>query len=83
MASHTVSIELPDPLGGYVRDRFAEGEFVSEADNLRELTRRDREMRSARRIRALVDEGLASGPATPLTDAELGVIRQRIGSSRP
>ena len=78
----TVSIDLPEPLGGFVRERVTRGEFASEADYLRELVRRDREQHAARRIREWVDEGLASGPATPLTEAEVDGIRQRVAAKR-
>lgn len=82
MEPHTVKIELPEPLGGYVRQLVSRGEFASEGDFLRELVRRDRDLHTAQAVRALVEEGLSSGPATPLTDAELGAIRERIASSR-
>jgi antitoxin ParD1/3/4 len=77
----TVSIDLPEPLGGYVRERVSRGEYASQADDLRELVRRDREQHATRRIRELVDDGLASGAATPLTEAEIRGIRQRVAAA--
>jgi len=83
MDTHTtVSIDLPEPLGGYVRERVSRGEYASEADYLRELVRRDREKHASRRIREFVDEGLASGAAAVLTEAEIQGIRDRVASSR-
>jgi antitoxin ParD1/3/4 len=78
--STTVSIDLPEPLGGYVRERVSRGEYASAQDYLRELVRRDRELHATRHIRELVDDGLASGAATPLSEPEIQGIRQRIAS---
>lgn len=83
MSTHTtVSIDLPEPLGGYVRERASRGGYASEADYLRELVRRDHQQDAARRVRQWVDEGLASGEPSPLTEAEIHGIRLRVASAR-
>ncbi len=48
---------------------------------LRDLVRQDREWRAAQRLRELIEEGLASGPPTPLTEAEVVRIRERIATA--
>ena len=58
MEPHTVKIELPEPLGGYVRQLVSRGEFASEGDFLRELVRRDRDLHTAQAVRALVEEAV-------------------------
>lgn len=80
MEHSTFSLELPEPLHGYVRERIECGEFPDEAAYLRDLVRQDRERRATNRLRELIEEGLASGPATPLTEADVARIRHRIAS---
>ena len=80
MENSTLSLELPESLHGYVRERVACGEFLDEAAYLRDLVRRDRDRRATNRLRELIAEGLASVPATPLTEADVVRIRQRIAS---
>ncbi len=81
MDNSTLSVELPEPLHGYVKERVQRGEFPDEAAYLRDLVRQDRERRAAMRLRELIEEGLASGPPTPLTEAEVARIRERIASA--
>lgn len=80
MENSTFSVELPEPLHGYVRERVECGEFADEAAYLRDLVRQDRDRRATERLRELIAEGLASGPATPLIEADIARIRQRIAS---
>ena len=80
MENSTLSVELPEPLHGYVRERVECGEFPDEAAYLRDLVRQDRDRRATDRLRELIAEGLASGPATPLTEADVARVRQRIAS---
>ena len=81
MDNSTLSVELPEPLHGYVKERVECGEFPDEAAYLRDLVRQDRERRAAQRLRELIDEGLASGPPTPLTEADVARIRERIATA--
>ena len=73
-------VDLPEPLHGYVKERVTCGEFPDEAAYLRDLVRQDRDRRATNRLRELIAEGLASGPATPLTEADVARMRQRIAS---
>ena len=78
----TVEVELPDPLRRFVDTRVSAGDFVDSADYLRELVRRDREAQVTR-LRELIQEGLDSGPARELSDADWVELRQRaLGTSR-
>ena len=59
-------------------EQVPSGAYADEADYLRDLVRRDREAQASARLRELIAEGLASGPATPLTDADVARIRARV-----
>jgi putative addiction module CopG family antidote len=76
MNTSTVQVELPDPLGGFVAARVREGDFVDAAAYLQDLVRRDREAQVGR-LRDLVQEGLDSGPARELSEADWATLRHR------
>ena len=77
MSSNTVSVELPDPMRSFVDERVRLGAYADPAEYLRDLVRRDREAQAAERLRQLIQEGLASGPATPMTDNDWAALRAR------
>lgn len=81
MNNSTLSVELPEPLHGYVKERVECGEFPDEAAYLRDLVRQDRERRASQRLRELIEEGLASGPPTPLTEADVVRMRERVATA--
>ena len=81
MGTHSLSVELPESLRGYVSERLAGGEFADEGEYLRELIRRDRESHAARRLRQLIQDGLDSGPARPMTDSDWADLRARATQS--
>jgi len=63
-----VTISLPDALKGWADARVADGRYKSTGDYVRDLVRRDQEAEQRKsaeveRLRAALDEGLASGPA--------------------
>ncbi|MCW3837495.1 type II toxin-antitoxin system ParD family antitoxin [Sphingomonas canadensis] len=66
MTYHTLS--FPPALQAWVDARIAEGRYADVADYLRDLVRRDREYAAEDRrwLKAMIDEGLASG----IVDAE-------------
>lgn len=66
-----MNIALPDALRAFVAQRVASGEYV------REQIRKDQREQRIQRLRTLVEEGLASGPAKADTHddwAELNAI---------
>jgi Arc/MetJ-type ribon-helix-helix transcriptional regulator len=63
------------------KERIECGEFPDEAAYLLDLVRQDRERRVAVRLRELIEEGLASGPLTPLTEDEVVRIPERIATA--
>ena len=57
-----MNISIPDRLKGWAEQRVAEGRYSSTSDYVRDLVRRDQEAEEARRrLKAAIDEGLASG----------------------
>lgn len=73
----TMNIALPEPMRAYVAKRVESGQFGNTSECVRELIRRDQREQDIARLRSLVEEGLASGPArTDTADdlAELGAI---------
>jgi antitoxin ParD1/3/4 len=56
-----LSISIPPALQTWVDARLAGGEYADAADYLRDLVRRDRDAGDRRWLKAMIDEGLASG----------------------
>ena len=70
-----MNIALPEPLRAYVAQRVESGEYGNTSEYVRELIRRDRRDQRVEKLRALVEEGLCSGPATPDTPADWDELR--------
>lgn len=71
---------LSEAARNYVAERVREGAYASAGEYLSDLVRRDRDARAAVRLAELIAAGLASGPATPLTAAEVNEIRVRVAA---
>lgn len=75
----TMNISLTEQLKQFVDDQVREGGFASTSDYMRELIR-DRQRRSAeQKLRELIAEGLASGPAVPVPPDFFAGQRKRLG----
>ena len=77
----TMNIALPEPLRAYVAERVELGQYGNTSEYVRELIRKDQRDQAIARLRELVEEGLASGPATPDTQADWDDLRSIAGSS--
>jgi antitoxin ParD1/3/4 len=64
----TMHVALPEALRDYVLRRVASGEYGNTSEYIRELIRRDQREQDAARLRAMLEEGLESGP--PSADVE-------------
>lgn len=69
MSSPTLSIALPDTLRAYVAERVASGQYGNTSEYMRDLIRKDQQAQRHARLHALLEDGLTSGPAEPLTPA--------------
>ncbi len=69
-----MSFALPDSMREYIDHRVASGHYGNTSEYIRDLVRRDQEEQARKRLRDLIGEGLASGPArrrTPADEKEL------------
>lgn len=73
----TMNISLPEQMKAWAERQADDGRFANVSDYMRDLIRRDQDRRQAiAEIQALVDEGLASGPAVPF-DMDRFIAAQR------
>ena len=72
-----MSFALPESMRSYIDGRVRSGQYGNTSEYLRDLIRRDQQDEAARRLSALVAEGLASGPSRPFTDEVLAEIRTK------
>ncbi|MDP1612082.1 MAG: type II toxin-antitoxin system ParD family antitoxin [Sulfuritalea sp.] len=70
MSRNTLSFALPETLRTYIDARVATGNYGNTSEYIRDLIRKDQAEEAKNRLRALIGEGLASGPALPLTQAD-------------
>lgn len=70
-----MNIALTEPLRAWVAERVASGEYDDTSEYVRDLIRKDQREQRVLRLRALVEEGVASGPATPDTPADLDELK--------
>jgi antitoxin ParD1/3/4 len=59
----TMNIALPEPMRAYIVKRVESWQFGNSSEYVRELIRRDQRAQDTARLRAMVELGLASGPA--------------------
>lgn len=75
----TMNISLTEQLKQFVDEQVREGGFASTSDYMRELIR-DRQRRGAeQKLRELIAEGLASGPAVLVPSDFFAGQRKRLG----
>jgi antitoxin ParD1/3/4 len=82
MSTGTMNIALPDVLRAFVAQRVESGEYGNTSEYVRDLIRKDQREQRVQRLRALVEDGLSSGPATADTRddwAELHAIARSRG----
>jgi antitoxin ParD1/3/4 len=73
-----MSFALPEVMRSYIDERVKSGTYGNTSEYLRDLIRRDQEEQAKKRLRELIEEGLNSGPGSPLTDADVQAIKSRI-----
>ena len=69
-STSSMKIALPEPLRAYVAERVESGHYGNTSEYLRDLIRKDQREQQVERLRALVEGGLASGPAKPDAKAD-------------
>lgn len=78
MATTTLHISLPEELKRYVQERVAAEAYSNPSDFVRALIREDRKRRGQEHLEALLLEGLNSGDAEPLDEAEWASVRDKV-----
>ena len=71
----TMNIALPEPLRAYVANRVEAGQYGNTSEYVRELIRKDQQEQRVLRLRALVEEGMASGVPVADTAADWEELR--------
>lgn len=70
MSRNTLSFALPETMRAYIDARVATGHYGNTSEYIRDLIRKDQAEESRVRLRALIEEGLASGSGRPLTQTD-------------
>ena len=68
--ANTISFAIPEPIVAYIDNRVVTGGYGNRSEYIRDLVRNDQREQAKVRLRELVAEGLASGPATAMTSAD-------------
>ena len=74
----TLNISLPDTLGEFVQERVTRDGYDTASDYLRDLIHEDQRRKAQEKLDALLQEGLDSGPATPMTAQDWAGIRLEV-----
>ena len=72
-----MSFALPEALRDYVDQRVRSGPYGNTSEYLRELIRKDQDEQERQRLRALIGDGLASGPAQVLSPERAAALKSR------
>jgi len=64
------TLAIPQALTGYIDQQVASGGYCKRSACVRDLAREDEREQCEARLRALIEEGLASGPPTTLAIAD-------------
>jgi antitoxin ParD1/3/4 len=70
MGQNTLSFALPQSMRAYIDTRVASGHYGNTSEYIRDLIRKDQADEAKARMRALIEEGLASGSGTPWTASD-------------
>ena len=70
-----MSFAMPETMRHYIDARVASGHYGNTSEYIRDLIRKDQEEQAVQRLRGLIEEGLASGPAEARTDDDLNELR--------
>jgi antitoxin ParD1/3/4 len=82
MSRQTMSFALPESMREYIDNRVSAGNYGNTSEYIRDLVRRDQEEQARKRLRDLIEAGLASGPGRRRTRAKdrelLAIARGKI-----
>ena len=78
-----MSFALPQSMRSYIDERVQSGSYGNTSEYLRDLIRRDQEAQAAQRLRALIEEGLQSGPGRELSADDWAALRASALAPKP
>lgn len=81
MPTETMNIALPDVMRDYVARRVESGQYGNTSEYVRDLIRKDQQEQGLARLRSLLMDGLASGPADPITQSFWDEVNAAAGSA--
>ncbi len=65
-----MSFALPESMREYIDNRVSAGNYGNTSEYIRDLVRRDQEEQARKRLRELIEAGLASGPGRRRTKTD-------------
>ena len=74
----TVNISLPESLKSFVEDQVHQGGYSTVSEYFRDLLRQAQKRAAEERLETLLLEGLASGAAADMTEADWEDIRRQV-----
>ncbi len=74
MTTVTMNISLTEDLKVFVDERVKARSYSSTSEYMRDLVRRDEERTKEARFKALIEEGLASGPGRPWSELKADLL---------
>jgi antitoxin ParD1/3/4 len=78
MATTEYRILLPKSLEVFVNEQLASGQFRDASEYFTALVEAAQAKREKLRLMKLAEEGIASGPATPMTSQDWQNLRERV-----
>ena len=75
MSTVRKTITLTDQQDHWIKAQIQAGHYTNDSEYIRDLIRKDQEEQAVQRLRGLIEEGLASGPAEARTDDDLNELR--------
>ena len=75
----TMNVSLPERLKKFVDRQVRQHGYAGASDYIRDLIRDDQKRAAADQLRALIAEGLGSGPAQPVTQGYWRAKRKKLG----
>jgi len=74
----SMNISLPESMKTFVEEQVAAGGYGTTSEYLRALIREDQKAKARAQLTALIQEGIDSGPATPMTAEDWARMRRRL-----
>lgn len=78
-----MSFTLPDTMRIYIDERVESGSYGNTSEYLRDLVRRGQAKQGRQRLRALIEDGLRSGPGRALGPDDWAALRQTALAAQP